>query len=78
LGVGEFAKTFHNTLIGLMMDNETAINAYQRELHSAIVHKLPREKVEAIRAELAALGVKPDVETAGAGSAAKRTRKTAS
>jgi len=76
--VGVFAKTLHNNLIGLMMDNETAINAYQRELDSAIARKLPRERVEAIRAELTALGVKPDVETAGAGSAAKRTRKTAS
>ena len=76
--MGVFAKTLHNNLIGLMMDNETAINAYQRELDSAIARKLSRERVEAIRAELAALGVKPDVETAGTGSAAKRTRKTAS
>jgi len=78
LGVGEFAKTFHNILIGLIMDQETAINAFQRELDSAIARKLPRERVEAIRAELTALGVKPPVETAGTGTSTKRTRKTAS
>lgn len=60
------------------MDKETMISAYQRELDSAIARKLPREKVEAIRAELSALGVKPSVETTGTGTATKRTRKTAS
>jgi hypothetical protein len=56
------------------MDNETLVAAYQRELAGAIERK-QRDRVELIRAELDALGVKAPVESAGTGSATKRTRK---
>lgn len=56
------------------MDNETLVAAYQRELAGAIERK-QRDRVELIRAELAALGVKAPVESTGTGSATKRTRK---
>lgn len=57
------------------MEKQDLIEAYQRELAGA-VQKKQRDRAELIKKELAALGVKPVVEKAGAGDATKRTRKT--
>ena len=58
------------------MDNATLIEAYKRELAGA-ERSGKRDIIAAIQAELAALGVAAEVETTGAPSAAKRTRKKA-
>lgn len=59
------------------MDTATLIEAYKRELAGA-QRSGQRDTIAAVQAELAALGVAPEVETTGAPSAAKRTRKTTS
>lgn len=58
------------------MDTATLIEAYKRELAGA-QRAGRRDTIAAVQAELAALGVAPEVETTGSPSAAKRTRKKA-